>query len=82
MLAPAVLAPAVLATFAALQPACDEEHLPLTVPEIRRLLAVLIPTRCRTTRQVLHWSQGRRRQYRRRSQPRWRDAIGARSYVA
>lgn len=73
----AMLALAFLATIAAAQRPCDEKHIALTMPEIRRLLAVLILTRCCTTRQVLHWSQWRRRHqaaarrchYQRRSQP-------------
>jgi SRSO17 transposase len=73
----AMLALAFLTTIAAAQPRCDQQHIALTVPEIRRLLAVLILTRHRTTRQVLHWSQWRRRHqataqrchYQRRSQP-------------
>jgi SRSO17 transposase len=57
----AMLALAFLAAIAAAQRPCDEERIALTIPEIRRLLAVLILTRSRTTRQVLHWSQWRRR---------------------
>lgn len=73
----AMLALAFLAALAALQPARDEEHMPLTVPEIRRLLAVLVLTRYPTTWQILHWSRwrrchqaiARRCHYQRRSQP-------------
>ncbi|MEV6156889.1 transposase [Nonomuraea sp. NPDC052129] len=73
----AMLALAFLATLAAAQPRCDEDHIALTMPEIRRLLAILILARPRTTDQVLHWSQWRRRHqatarrchYQRRSQP-------------
>ncbi|MEV4582906.1 universal stress protein [Nonomuraea jabiensis] len=53
--------PAFLAALAALQPVCDEEHIPLIVPEIRRLLAVPILIRYPTIRQILYWSQWRRR---------------------
>ncbi|MEU7004892.1 hypothetical protein [Nonomuraea sp. NPDC046570] len=56
----AMLALAFLAAIAATQRPCDEEHIALTMPEIRRLLAVLILTRYSTTRHVLHWSQWRR----------------------
>jgi hypothetical protein len=73
----AMLALAFLAAIAALQPACDQEHIPLAMPEMRRLPAVLVLARNRTIRQVLHWSQWRRRHqatarcchYQRRSQP-------------
>ncbi|GAA3167131.1 hypothetical protein GCM10020001_110850 [Nonomuraea salmonea] len=73
----AMLALAFLADLAALQPPCGDEHIPLTMPEIRRLLAALILTRHRPVHHVLHWSQWRRRHqatarrchYQRRSQP-------------
>jgi SRSO17 transposase len=73
----AMLALAFLAALAASQPGTDEQHVPLTMPEIRRLLAVLILTRHRRIEEILHWSQWRRRHqatarrchYQRRSQP-------------
>ncbi|MFB9629995.1 IS701 family transposase [Nonomuraea helvata] len=73
----AMLALAFLATLAAHQRPCDEEHIALTMPEIRRLLAMLILTRYHTTQHVLHWSHWRRHHqatarrchYQRRSQP-------------
>ncbi|MBP2706933.1 hypothetical protein JOL79_24405 [Microbispora sp. RL4-1S] len=72
----AMLALAFLAALAASQPDGDEEHLPLTMPEIRRLLAALALTRHRRTEEILHWSHWRRRHqatarrchYQRRSQ--------------
>jgi SRSO17 transposase len=72
-----MLALAFLAALTAHQPAGDEKHIPLTMPEIRRLLAVLVLSRHRTTGHILHWSQWRRRHqatarrchYQRRSQP-------------
>lgn len=73
----AMLALAFLSAIAAAQHPCDEEYIALTMPEIRRLLSVLILNPHRTTAQVLHWSQWRRRHqatarrchYQRRSQP-------------
>ncbi|MEV4753248.1 hypothetical protein AB0K21_43480 [Streptosporangium sp. NPDC049248] len=73
----AMLALAFLAAIAATQRPCDEEYIALTMPEIRRLLTVLILNPHRTAAQVLHWSQWRRRHqatarrchYQRRSQP-------------
>ncbi|WP_455569652.1 hypothetical protein [Streptosporangium canum] len=53
----AMLALAFLTALAATRPPCDQEHIALTMPEIRRLLAVLVLTRSRTPGQVLHWSQ-------------------------
>ncbi|WP_433425931.1 IS701 family transposase [Microtetraspora malaysiensis] len=70
----AMLALAFLAALAASQPDGNEEHLPLTMPEIRRLLAA---TRHHRIEEILHWSHWRRRHqaiarrchYQRRSQP-------------
>ncbi|MFI7700435.1 hypothetical protein [Nonomuraea sp. NPDC049480] len=41
----AMVALALLAALTALQPPCDEKHIALTMPEIRRLMAALILTR-------------------------------------
>ncbi|MDF5754611.1 IS701 family transposase [Spongiactinospora sp. TRM90649] len=73
----AMLALAFLAALAADQPPCDERHIPLTMPEIRRLLAALVLSPRRSTAEVLRWSSWRRRHqatarhchYQRRSQP-------------
>jgi SRSO17 transposase len=73
----AMLALAFLATLAVSQPDSDDQHIPLTTPEIRRLLAVLILTQHHQIEQILRWSQWRRRHqatarrchYQRRSQP-------------
>ncbi|WP_419197547.1 IS701 family transposase [Microbispora hainanensis] len=73
----AMLALAFLAALAASQPDDDHAHLPLTMPEIRRLLAALTLTRHRRTEEILHWSHWRRRHqatarrchYQRRSHP-------------
>ena len=73
----AMLALALLSAIAAGQPPCDDKHIALTMPEIRRLLAVFMLNSRRTAEQVLHWSQWRRRHqatarrchYQRRSQP-------------
>jgi SRSO17 transposase len=73
----AMLALAFLAALAASPPGSDEQHLPLTMPEIRRLLAALALTRHRRTEEILHWSHWRRRHqatarrchYQRRSRP-------------
>ncbi|GIH64697.1 hypothetical protein Msi02_55140 [Microbispora siamensis] len=73
----AMLALAFLAVLAASQPDGDEAHLPLTMPEIRRLLAALTLTRHRRIEEIPHWSHWRRRHqatarrchYQRRSQP-------------
>lgn len=58
----AMLALAFLAALAASQPDGDEGHLPLTMPEIRRLPAVLTRTRHHRIEEILHWSHWRRRQ--------------------
>ncbi|MEU0572225.1 IS701 family transposase [Nonomuraea sp. NPDC005983] len=73
----AMLALAFLAALAADQPDTDQQTIPLTVPEIRRLLALLTPPRPRPAEEVLRWSCWRRRHqaiarqchYQRRSQP-------------
>ncbi|MFD8533125.1 IS701 family transposase [Streptosporangium canum] len=73
----AMLALAFLSALTVLQPACGIEHIALTMPEIRRLFAALIPTRHRPAEEVLRWSCWRRRHqaiarhchYQRRSQP-------------
>jgi SRSO17 transposase len=73
----AMLALAFLSALAAHQPPCRDDHIPLTMPEIRRLLAALILTRHRPAQHLLYWSQWRRRHqatarrchYQRRSQP-------------
>lgn len=73
----AMLALAFLAAQAASQPDDEHEHLPLTMPEIRRLLAALALTRHHRTEEILHWSHWRRRHqatarrchYQHRSQP-------------
>ncbi|WP_326645176.1 IS701 family transposase [Nonomuraea fuscirosea] len=74
----AMLALALLAAIAAVQPSdTTEDRIPLTLPEIRRLLATLLLTRHRSTTDVLRWSDWRRRHqaiarrchYQRRSKP-------------
>ncbi|MEU4704778.1 IS701 family transposase [Nonomuraea dietziae] len=74
----AMLALAFLAVVAAQQPrTTDNQHIALTVPEIRRLLAALLLTHTRSIEQVLRWSSWRRRHqaiarrchYQRRSRP-------------
>ncbi|MEV5706542.1 IS701 family transposase [Actinoallomurus sp. NPDC052274] len=73
----AMLALALLAAIAAAQPPSDQDHIPLTPPEIRRLLAALTLTRHRSITDVLRWSHWRRRHqamarhchYKRRSEP-------------
>ncbi|MEV4248760.1 IS701 family transposase [Streptosporangium canum] len=73
----AMLALAFLAVVAAAQPVTDDRHIALTMPEIRRLLAVLLLSRPRRIAEILRWSQWRRRHqaiarrchYQRRSQP-------------
>nr|WP_089206797.1 IS701 family transposase [Streptosporangium subroseum] len=73
----AMLALAFLAALTAGQSDSDEEHVPLTMPEIRRLLAVLVLALPRRVEEVLHWSRWRRHHqatarrchYQRRRQP-------------
>lgn len=74
----AMLALAFLAILAVCEPDSDDtEHIALTVPEIRRLLAALLPARPRSTEEILRWSRWRRQHqatsrrchYQRRSQP-------------
>ncbi|MCF6473198.1 hypothetical protein FAF44_33165 [Nonomuraea sp. MG754425] len=72
-----MLALAVLTAIATAQPPSGQHHIPLTLPEIRRLLAVLVLTRHRSVTDVLRWSYWRRRHqatarhchYQRRSTP-------------
>ncbi|MER5423945.1 transposase [Streptosporangium roseum] len=56
-----MLALVFLVAVAARQPDSAPEHIPLTMPEIRRLLALLVLTRHRAIDEVLRWSQWRRR---------------------
>ncbi|MEV8639319.1 IS701 family transposase [Streptosporangium sp. NPDC051023] len=58
----AMLALVVLAVLAAQQPSSDfdVEHIPLTMPEIRRLPAALVLARPREIEEILRWSQWRR----------------------
>ncbi len=74
----AMLALAFLSAIAAAQPAnTDTDRIPLTLPEIRRLLSELALTRSRPIAHVLRWSNWRRRHqatarrchYQRRSEP-------------
>ena len=73
----AMLALALLAAIAAAQPPTTDDRIPLTLPEIRRLLAALILTWHPSTTHVLRWSDWRRRHqatarhchYQRRSDP-------------
>lgn len=73
----AMLALAFLAALAASQPDSSEQALPLTMPEIRRLLAAFRFTRHPRVEETLRWSCWRRRHqatarrchYQRRSQP-------------
>lgn len=75
----AMLALAFLAVLAATQPGLNDtnEHIALTVPEIRRLLAALIFRRPHPVNELLRWSAWRRRHqasarqshYQRRSSP-------------
>ncbi|MEQ4718472.1 hypothetical protein [Nonomuraea sp. B19D2] len=65
----AMLALALLAGIAATQPPnTNDERIPLTLPEIRRLLTALILTTTHPTTDILRWSDWRRR-HQRRSQP-------------
>jgi len=57
----AMLALALLAAIAATQPPSDQGSIPLTLPEIRRLLAALTLTQHRSITDVLRWSRWRRR---------------------
>ncbi|MET7330745.1 hypothetical protein [Nonomuraea sp. NPDC005650] len=57
----AMLAPALLAAIAAAQPPSHQDRTPLTLPEIRRLLAALMLTQHRSITDVLRWSHWRRR---------------------
>jgi SRSO17 transposase len=73
----AMLALALLAAIAAAQSPADDRQIPLTVPEIRRLLAAIVLSPTRAIEEILRWSQWRRRHqaiaqrchYQRRSQP-------------
>jgi SRSO17 transposase len=74
----ALLALAVLTVIAATQPSSTtDDRIPLTLPEIRRLLAALVLIRHRSLTDVLRWSNWRRRHqatarrchYQRRSDP-------------
>ncbi|WP_425465293.1 IS701 family transposase [Nonomuraea diastatica] len=74
----AMLALALLAAIAAAQPSSTtDDGIPLTLPEIRRLLAALVLIRHRSITDVLRWSHWRRRHqatarhyhYQRRSDP-------------
>lgn len=73
----AMLALALLAAIAAAQPSGTHDRIRLTIPEIRRLLAVLILTTPHTIADILYWSNWRRRHqatvrhchYQRRSEP-------------
>lgn len=73
----AMLALAFLAAIAAAQGPADDGQIPLTMPEIRRLLAVIVLRPPRSIGETLRWSQWRRRHqararqahYQRRSQP-------------
>lgn len=73
----AMLALALLAAIAAAQPPSDHDQIPLTLPEIRRLLATLVLVQNRSIANVLRWSHWRRRHqatarhchYQRRSDP-------------
>ncbi|MFI6393778.1 hypothetical protein [Nonomuraea sp. NPDC050540] len=73
----AMLALALLTAIAAAQPPSDHDHIPLTLPEIRRLPAALVLSRKRSITDVLRWSHWRRRHqatarhshYQRRSEP-------------
>ncbi|MEV4116594.1 hypothetical protein [Nonomuraea sp. NPDC049695] len=73
----AMLALALLAAIATAQPPSDQDRIPLTLPEIRRLLAALILPQHRSITDVLRWSHWRRRHqatarhchYQRRSEP-------------
>jgi hypothetical protein len=68
---------ALLAVIAAAQRPADDGQIPLTVLEIRRLLAAIVLSPIRSIEEILHWSQWRRRHqaiaqrchYQRRSQP-------------
>ncbi|MFF4415655.1 hypothetical protein ACFYY8_24250 [Streptosporangium sp. NPDC001559] len=53
----AMLALVLLAVLAARQPDSGSEHIPLTMPEIRRPLDVLVLARPREISEVLRWSQ-------------------------
>ncbi|MFI6731425.1 hypothetical protein ACIBI9_00725 [Nonomuraea sp. NPDC050451] len=72
-----MLAPAPPLAIAAAQPPGDQDRIPLTLPEIRRLLAALMLAQHRSITDVLRWSHWRRRHqatarhchYQRRSEP-------------
>ncbi|WP_436838830.1 hypothetical protein [Nonomuraea cavernae] len=57
----AMLALAILTAIAAAQPPNTDDRIPLTLPEIRRLLAALILTTTHTITNILRWSDWRRR---------------------
>ncbi|MFF4625561.1 hypothetical protein ACFY2E_58165 [Nonomuraea jabiensis] len=74
----AMLALALLAAIAAAQPpSTTDDRIPLTLPEIRRLLAAFVLTGHRSITDILRWSDWRRRHqatarcchYQRRSEP-------------
>lgn len=56
-----MLALALPAAIAAAQPPTNQDRIPLTLPEIRRLLAALTLTQHRSITDVLRWSHWRRR---------------------
>ncbi|KAB8182656.1 hypothetical protein FH608_050115 [Nonomuraea phyllanthi] len=73
-----MLALALLAAIAAAQPtSTPDDRIPLTLPEIRRLLATLALTTAHTVTAIMRWSDWRRRHqararhchYQRRSEP-------------
>ncbi|MEV4117099.1 hypothetical protein [Nonomuraea sp. NPDC049695] len=57
----AMLALALLAAIAAAQPTSTTDRIPLTLPEIRQLLAAIVLTTTHTITAVLRWSDWRRR---------------------
>jgi phosphopantothenoylcysteine synthetase/decarboxylase len=73
----AMLALAFLAAIATISPPATAQSIALTMPEIRRLLATVVFNPSRSTSQITHWSQWRRRHqtharqchYQRRSKP-------------
>ncbi|GII67522.1 hypothetical protein Skr01_76070 [Sphaerisporangium krabiense] len=56
----AMLALALLAAIAAAQPPNSPDHIPLTLPKIRRLPAILVPARDHSIADILRWSDWRR----------------------
>ncbi|MEU4226015.1 hypothetical protein AB0F17_17100 [Nonomuraea sp. NPDC026600] len=57
----AMLALALLAAIAAAQPPSTDDRIPLTLPEVRRLLAALVLTTTHTITNILRWPDWRRR---------------------